>query len=81
MINFEQVKSGDKLRITGMGARGFAELGDVVTVKSCTPDNHGRVDVVHDETGAEAYFALTCGAQRLEPICEGQDGVDLIGPK
>ena len=68
MIDFAKVKSGDKLRITGMGAPGFAKLDDTVTVKSCTSSNHGRCDVVHDETGAEAFFALTCGAQRLEPV-------------
>lgn len=68
MIDFNRVKPGDKLRITGMGAPGFAKLGDIVTVKSCTPDNNGRCDVVHDETGQEAFFALTCGAQRLEPF-------------
>ena len=67
MITYSKVKSGDKLRITGMGASGFAKLGDTVTVKSCTAENHGRCDVVHDETGAEAFFVLTCGAQRLEP--------------
>ena len=68
MIDFSKVKAGDKLRITGMGAHGFALLGDIVTVKSCTPDNHGRCDVVHDQTGQESYFVLTCGAQRLEPV-------------
>jgi len=67
MIDYAKVQAGDKLRITGMGAPGFAKLGDIVTVKSCTSENHGRADVVHDETGEEAYFALTCGAERLEP--------------
>jgi hypothetical protein len=64
MIDYAAVKVGDKLRITGAGAPGFAKLGDVVTVKSC--DGHRRVDVVN-EAGDEAYFALTCGAARLEP--------------
>lgn len=53
------------LRVTGMGAPGFAKLGDTVTVTECNGTN--RCDVVHDETGDSAYFALTCGAQRLEP--------------
>lgn len=66
MINYANVNPGDKLRITGMGAPGFAKLGDMVTVKSCTADNNGRCDVTNDATGEEAYFALTCGAQRLE---------------
>jgi hypothetical protein len=65
MIDYGKVKEGDKLRITGMGAPGFAKLGDVVTVKSCNGTN--RCDVVN-EAGDSAYFALTCGAQRLEPV-------------
>jgi len=64
MIRYSEINPGDKLRITGMGAPGFAKLGDLVTVKSCNGFN--RCDVVHDETGNEAYFVLTCGAQRLE---------------
>lgn len=70
MIDYAKVKPGDKLRITGMGAPGFAKLGDVVTVKSV---GERRCDVVHDETGEEAYFALTCGAQRLEPTDRGEE--------
>lgn len=66
MIDFATTKPGDKLRIVGAGAPGFAKLGDVVTVKTC--DGNRRCDVVHDDTGEEAYFALTCGAARLEPI-------------
>jgi len=64
MIDFDKVKIGDKLRIVGAGAPGFAKLGDVVTVTATAPR---RVDVVRDD-GKSAYFALTCGAARLEPI-------------
>ena len=67
MIDYSKVKAGDKLRITGMGARGFAKLGDIVTVVACTPDKHGRCSVVN-EKGEECDFVLTCGAQRLEPV-------------
>lgn len=66
MIKFSEVKEGDKLRITGQGAPGFAKLGDVVTVMYC--NGRDRCDVVHDETKEAAYFALTCGAERLEVI-------------
>lgn len=66
MIEFSDTKPGDKLRITGMGAPGFAKLGDTVTVTECNGTN--RCDVVHDDTNEKAYFALTCGAQRLERI-------------
>jgi hypothetical protein len=63
MIDYGSVKIGDKLRIVGAGAPGFAKLGDVVEVTATAPM---RVDVKRDD-GATAYFALTCGAARLEP--------------
>lgn len=66
MIKFDEIVQGEKLRITGMGAPGFAKLGDIVIVQSTNGKN--RCDVVHEETGAKAFFALTCGAQRLEKI-------------
>ena len=65
MINYTETKPGDKLKIVGAGAPGFANLGDVVTVVSCNGVN--RVDVVRAD-GESAYFALTCGAGRLESI-------------
>lgn len=66
MIDYSKLKEGDKLRIVGVGAPGFAKLGDIVTVKSC--NGKDRCDVTHDTSGDEAYFALTCGAARLEPV-------------
>lgn len=71
MIDYSKTKAGDKLRITGMGAPGFAKLGDIVTVTSCNGTN--RCDVTN-EAGESAYFALTCGAQRLDP-CSAQGEV------
>lgn len=68
MIDFSTTKTGDKLRIVGAGAPGFAKLGDVVTVTSCNGTN--RVDVTNED-GESAYFALTCGAARLEPLLTG----------
>lgn len=76
MIKFDEVKIGDKLRITGRGAPGFAALGDIVTVERTNGTN--RVDVVHDRTGAKAYFALTCGAERLELVTAA--GVAVSSP-
>lgn len=66
MIDFATTKEGDKLKIVGAGAPGFAKIGDTVTVKSC--DGKQRCDVTHDATGEPAFFALTCGAARLEKI-------------
>jgi hypothetical protein len=68
VIEFDKVKVGDKLKIVGAGAPGFAKLGDIVTVTHVAKQ---RVDVAHDETGEGAFFALTCGAARLEPA-EGE---------
>ena len=64
MIDYATVKPGDKLRIIGMGAPGFARLGELVTVTSTNGTN--RCDVMN-ANGESAYFALTCGASRLEP--------------
>tara|TARA_R110000851_G_scaffold183993_1_gene333425 strand:+ start:105 stop:308 length:204 start_codon:yes stop_codon:yes gene_type:complete len=65
MIEYNDVAVGDELKITGMGAPGFAKLGDVVTVTK----NNGK-DKLHvvNEAGEEASFALTCGAQRLKHV-------------
>ena len=64
MIDYSKVKVGDKLRIVNAGAPGFASLGSIVTV---IKTGERRVDVKRDD-GVEAYFALTCGADRLEPV-------------
>lgn len=69
MIKYSEVKIGDVLEITGMGAPGFAKLGDPVTV---IRNNYKNKLYVRNETGEEAFFALTCGAQRLKyPTKEG----------
>lgn len=67
MIDFSKTNKGDKLRVVGAGAPGFASLGEVVTVTDCNGCN--RCDVVN-ERGEAAYFALTCGAARLEKVGE-----------
>ena len=77
MIDYGKVRVGDRLRITGMGAPGFANLGDVVVV---TKVGANRVDVEHVD-GSSAYFALTCGAQRLEPIDSPSDNSHEPHPK
>lgn len=64
MISYSEIKPGDKLRIIGQGAPGFAKLGDIVEVIST--DGVRRCDVKRED-GETAYFALTCGAARLEP--------------
>ena len=66
MIDYSTIKPGDVLKITGQGAPGFARLGDLVTVE--TTDGKQRCDVTHNVSGEKAYFALTCGAERLEAV-------------
>lgn len=67
MIDYGKVKAGDKLKIVGAGAPGFAKLGDIVEVVSTNGVN--RCDVKRAD-GETAYFALTCGAHRLELVEE-----------
>ena len=42
MIDYAQVKPGDKLKIVGAGAPGFAKLGDEVEVTTC----NGRTELM-----------------------------------
>ena len=62
MIDFEKTNVGDKVKVVGMGAPGFAALGDVLTI---TKVESNKV-YAQREDGKEAFFALTCGASRLE---------------
>jgi len=65
MIKYDEIKPGDKLRITGMGAPGFAALGEEVEVVST---NGKDKCFIKNAAGEEVFFALTCGAQRLVKI-------------
>ena len=62
MIDFNDMKPGDKVKVVGMGAPGFAALGDVLEITEVRKD---RVFAKRPD-GKTAFFALTCGAQRLE---------------
>jgi hypothetical protein len=64
MIDFKTIAVGDKVMVVGMGAPGFANLGDHLEITKVQPDRvyAKRID------GKEAFFALTCGASRLELI-------------
>lgn len=64
MIDFKTIEVGDKVKVVGMGAPGFAQLGDTLTITGVeTLKVHARRD-----DGKDAFFALTCGASRLELI-------------
>ena len=66
MIDFKAARVGDKVKVVGFGAPGFAKLGDMLEITAVKPD---RV-YCKREDGEEALFALTCGAARLENIVE-----------
>ena len=64
MIDFKTINVGDKVKVVGMGAPGFASLGQELEITKIEND---RV-YARREDGEEAFFALTCGASRLEPV-------------
>lgn len=66
MIDFAKAFVGQKVRVIGMGAPGFANIGDVLEITRVEPH---KVFAKRDD-GEEAFFALTCGAARLEPLQE-----------
>ncbi len=62
MIDYTETKRGDILKITGVGAPGFAELGDLVRVTEV----HKNSVFVEDRDGETCEFVYSCGAARLE---------------
>ena len=66
MIDIKTIEVGDKCKIVGMGAHGYAELGDIVTVIAVNISKQ-RVST-ETEDGEEAFFDSECGAERLEKI-------------
>lgn len=63
MIDYSKVKKGDVLRIVGKGAPGWANLGDLVRVKTVSL----AAVMVEDRNLNECEFSFNCGAARLEP--------------
>lgn len=64
MIDYKTIKPGDTVKVVGAGAPGFAILGEELTIVSV---GDMRVDAKRAD-GRTAYFALTCGAARLELV-------------
>lgn len=64
MIDYSKIKKGDKVKVVGQGAPGFAELGDVLTI---TDTGTNKVWAKTD-AGDVAFFALAGGAERLELV-------------
>ncbi len=61
MIEYGRVAKGDVLEIAGVGAPGYATIGDHVRVVHVGLDNV----VVEDEAGRWAKFVGNLGASRL----------------
>ena len=66
MIDFKTIQVGDRVRVVGQGAPGFAKLGEKLTITQ-VEDNRVWAKNFIDR---EAFFALTCGAARLEKVLE-----------
>jgi hypothetical protein len=64
VIDFKTIKVGDKVQVVGAGAPGFAKMGEELEIAKVQSD---RVFAKRDD-GEEAFFALTCGAARLELV-------------
>lgn len=63
MIDFSLTKPGDILKIVGVGAPGYAEIGDLVRVIKV----HKQSVFVEDRDMNPMEFIYNCGAERLEP--------------
>lgn len=64
MIDFGSIRIGDRVRVIGMGAPGFARLGEELEITRV----EARSVCAKRDDGLEAFFALTCGASRLELV-------------
>jgi hypothetical protein len=62
MIDYSKVEVGDILKLTGVGAPGYAKLGDLLRVTSKTVSGVK----VEDKNGEACEFVFNCGAARLE---------------
>ena len=63
MIDFDTIEVGDKVKVVGKGARGFAEMGEVLEVIGI----YRRVEIKRED-GRTASFEEAAGAARLELV-------------
>ena len=63
MIDYAKVKRGDIVRVVGVGAPGYATLGDLLRIVEV----HTNGVLVEDKRGQPCEFVYNCGAARLEP--------------
>ena len=62
MIDYAKTEVGDILKLTGAGAPGYANLGDLLRVKERTKCGV----MVENKHGEDCEFVFNCGAARLE---------------
>jgi len=62
MIDYAKINIGDVLKIVGVGAPGYAQLGDLVRVTEV----HRNSVMVENRDGDPCEFIYNCGAARLE---------------
>ena len=70
MIDFAKIEVGTIVEVVGMGAPGFAEIGDILKITQVEPN---KVFAFRSD-GKEVFFAITCGASRLSLVEEAIDG-------
>lgn len=63
MIDYSKVQVGDVVRVVGVGAPGYARLGDLLRITEV----HTNSVKVEDRDGQPCEFVFNCGAARLEP--------------
>ena len=84
MIDYDEVKRGDILKLVGLGAPRYAEVGDLLRI---TTVNKNGV-FVEDRYGKTIEFVFNGGAARLEStmwkgdfLCEDADEEKLMKEK
>jgi hypothetical protein len=63
MIDYAKTRVGDVLKLVGVGAPGYAKVGDLLRVVEV----HKESVWVEDRDGKRCEFVFNCGAARLEP--------------
>jgi hypothetical protein len=65
MIDYNNLQVGDLLSITGRGAPGWANIGDIVIVTKVEPNKLFAKKHPDDSDDDAAFFTDQCGAERL----------------
>jgi hypothetical protein len=79
MIDYAATRRGDIVRVVGVGAPGYAALGDLLRVTQVRANSVN----VEDRNGHPCEFIYNCGAARLEPTEWREDfpAPDALAPE